>query len=52
MKNQKIIIYKDEIEKYPHSRSLKAINALAMYRGVQSGNNFAEAFYLARSLNK
>ena len=40
--------YKSEIRKYPHSRSLKAVEALAKFRGVSSGNNYAEAFYLNR----
>ena len=44
-------IYKDEVKKYPHSRSLIGIKSLAMYRGIQSGNNYAEAFYLAKKLN-
>ena len=43
--------YKSEIKKYPHSRSLKAIEALAKIRGTSSGYNFAEAFYLVRHLD-
>ena len=43
--------YKSEIKKYPHSRSLKAIEALAKVRGTSSGYNFAEAFYLVRHLD-
>jgi len=37
-------MYKSEIMKYPHLRSPKAIESLAMYRGVQSGLMYAEAF--------
>jgi len=40
--------YKSEIRKYPHSRSFKAVEALAKFRGVSSGNKYAEAFYLNR----
>jgi N-acetylglucosamine malate deacetylase 1 len=40
--------YKKELRKYPHSRSLKAIEALARFRGVSSGVDFAEGFYLNR----
>ena len=40
--------YKKELRKYPHSRSLKAIESLARFRGVSSGTNFAEGFYLNR----
>ena len=43
--------YKSEIKKYPHSRSLKAIEALAKIRGVSSGFKFAEAFILIRHLD-
>ena len=44
--------YKTEIAKYPFSRSLLSIKNLAMYRGAQSGNNFAEAFKIIRSIRK
>ena len=43
--------YKSEIKKYPHSRSLKAIERLAKIRGTSSGYDFAEAFYLVRHLD-
>ncbi len=43
--------YKSEIKRYPHSRSLKAIEALAKIRGTSSGYNFAEGFYLVRHLS-
>lgn len=39
-------IYKSEIKKHPFPRSEKAIKALALLRGSQSGKNFAEAFQL------
>ena len=45
-------IYKDEIKKYPHSRSLEGIKVLAKYRGTQIGVKYAEAFYLLRKLYK
>ena len=40
--------YQKELRKYPHSRSLKAIESLARFRGVSSGVDFAEGFYLNR----
>lgn len=43
--------YKSEIEKFPHPRSLKALEALAAYRGVQSGLKKAEAFQLIKSVH-
>ncbi len=42
--------YKTELRKYPHSRSLIAVEALAKYRGVSSGVKYAEAFFLNRFL--
>ena len=41
-----------ELRKYPHSRSLVAVEALAKYRGVSSGVKYAEAFYLNRFIDK
>ena len=41
-------IYKEELRKYPHSRSIKGIESLARYRGISSGYKFAEAFVLGR----
>jgi LmbE family N-acetylglucosaminyl deacetylase len=40
--------YQKELRKFPHSRSLKAIESLARFRGASSGVNFAEGFYLNR----
>ncbi len=47
-KIKSIKMYKDEIRKFPHSRSIKSIKALANYRGAQSGFEFAEAFEVIR----
>ena len=44
--------YKDEIKKWPHPRSLKAVKILAHYRGSQSGFDTAEAFQLIRENKK
>ena len=41
--------YKSEIKIYPHSRSAKGIKAVASYRGIASGFNYAEAFLLVRN---
>ena len=43
--------YKSELRKYPHSRSIKAVESLAKIRGVSSGCKFAEAFILIRNVN-
>jgi len=44
-------IYKSELRRYPHSRSLKAIKALAQIRGTSSGHDYAEAFQLVRHID-
>jgi len=44
--------YKTETKKYPFSRSLISIKNLAMYRGAQSGNDYAEAFKIIRLIEK
>ncbi len=44
-------IYKTEIKKYPFPRSKEGIKSFAMYRGMQSGNKYAEAFKIVRISN-
>ena len=43
-------IYKSEVEKFPHPRSIEAIESLATLRGVESGLRKAEAFRVIRSV--
>tara|TARA_Y100001935_G_scaffold255448_1_gene268545 strand:- start:10790 stop:11473 length:684 start_codon:yes stop_codon:yes gene_type:complete len=43
-------IYKSELRKWPHTRSLKGIKNLAEYRGSQVGLKFAEAFITIREI--
>ena len=43
-----LAIYKNEIEKWPHPRSIKGVKILSNYRGFQSGLECAEAFQLIR----
>ena len=45
-------VYKGEIKKWPHPRSIKSIKNLAMHRGSQIGTKYAEAFLLIRELQK
>ena len=45
-------LYKSEIEKWPHTRSLKSVEALAKYRGSSVGVEAAEAFCLLREVKK
>tara|TARA_B110000014_G_scaffold263183_1_gene259112 strand:- start:1339 stop:1983 length:645 start_codon:yes stop_codon:yes gene_type:complete len=44
-------MYKSEVMKFPHPRSLKAIENLAIMRGVDSNLEKAEAFHLVHSIN-
>lgn len=43
-------VYKDELRKYPHSRSIKAIKNLSMSRGSQVGIEMAESFEVIRKI--
>ena len=43
-------MYKSEIQKFPHARSLKSLENLAIQRGIESGLNKAESFQLIRSI--
>ncbi len=42
--------YKDEMCEYPHSRSIKGVKILSQYRGLQSGNKYAEGLVLKREI--
>ena len=42
--------YADELRAFPHPRSLKAVEALATWRGATAGMGAAEAFILGRKL--
>ena len=42
--------YKSQLQKFPHPRSLKAIEALAKFRGSTICVEYAEAFMLIRSI--
>ena len=43
-------IYKDELKKYPHPRSVEGVRILAKYRGMEVGLQYAEAFQVIRNL--
>ena len=43
--------YNDEMRDFPHPRSMKAVEALATWRGASVGFEAAEAFVLGRKLN-
>jgi len=43
-------MYKSEIMKFPHPRSIESIENLAVYRGIQAGIAKAESFELIRNI--
>lgn len=43
-------MYKSQLEEYPNARSIKAIRALAEYRGAMMGLRAAEAFVVIRDM--
>ena len=45
-------MYKTEVMKFPHPRSIKAIENLAIQRGVESSLKMAESFQLIRSIEE
>ena len=44
LKVQALSAYNGVMRSYPHPRSIEALEGLAVYRGVQAGCNYAEAF--------
>jgi LmbE family N-acetylglucosaminyl deacetylase len=49
-KKQALLAYKKEIKKFPNSRSLKGIEILSKFRGLQNGMSQAEAFQILKEL--
>jgi len=49
-KLQALRFYDSEMRAYPHSRSYKSVEILAMYRGTIVGCQYAEAFMLGRNI--
>lgn len=43
--------YTTEIEKFPHPRSIRAIENMAIYRGIEAGLEKCEAFELIREIS-
>lgn len=44
-------MYKTEVMKFPHPRSVKSIETLSVYRGIESGLKRAEAFHIIRHIS-
>jgi|SaaInlV_125m_DNA_1040241.scaffolds.fasta_scaffold18172_3 LmbE family N-acetylglucosaminyl deacetylase len=52
LKKKALIAYKQELKKYPNSRSLKGIEILSKYRGSQNSLKFAESFVILKKINR
>lgn len=50
-KKKSFLKYKSQIKKFPHPRSIKGIETLANFRGMQIGSEYAEAFEVKLNLN-
>ena len=50
VKKKALKAYSLEMRKFPHPRSIKAVDALAKIRGSTCGHNFAEAFEIVRDI--
>ena len=48
---QALSLYEEEMRDYPFPRSWEGVKALAVNRGTQCGNSYAEAFYLVREIH-
>jgi len=48
-KKQALALLKTELRNWPHPRSLEGLEALARFRGMQSGCKYSEAFCLIKS---
>lgn len=49
-KKNAMLCYESQLREYPHPRSIRAIFALAQYRGSNIGVNYAESFMLLRGI--
>jgi LmbE family N-acetylglucosaminyl deacetylase len=47
-KLQALARYRSQVQEFPGSRSIEAVEALAKFRGTQSGFAFGEAFHIIR----
>ena len=51
-KCQALKFYESEIKKFPYPRSEKGLKTLAMFRGMQVGTYYAEAFQLIKNIKQ
>ena len=50
-KKKSFLRYKSQVKNFPHPRSLKGIEVLANFRGMNIGAKYAESFEIKRDLN-
>lgn len=50
VKTKALQLYGSELKKYPHPRSIKGIQTLSKYHGMNTGLKHAEAFQLVRAI--
>lgn len=50
LKKRALNIYKKEMRPFPHTRSIKAVESLALFRGSSVGVKAAEAFIIGRKI--
>ncbi len=51
LKIKAIKVYQKELRSFPHPRSVKGVKILSKYRGMMSGLNEAEGFYIKRKIS-
>lgn len=52
LKCQALACYESEVRPFPFPRSETGLRAMAMYRGMQSGVKYAEAFHMVREFRR
>ena len=50
-KTKAFSVYKSQLKKFPHPRSIRGIEVLANFRGMQINSDYAEAFEIIRNIN-
>lgn len=51
IKKQAVLCFKSQIPVFPGSRSIKAVEALAIFRGTQAGFSYGEALHIIRMIS-
>ncbi len=51
IKKKSFLKYKSQVKYFPHPRSIKGIETLANFRGMQIASEYAEAFEIKKYIN-